>query len=349
MENNCTDCYNPTTFGWCMKCETNYMKEKFLYWSSENKEIDELICHTQLNASHAYDYLEWIPFEAFDKVTNIGRGGLSSVYSALWMEGPRQKWDYTTQIWTRTGPIKVALKHLVNSLNISGSYVDQIKAHYKCIQSDLFVKIFGITKDPTSNYMIVMKYSENGNLYQYLNRSKGILLWGDKIKMSQKITKGLEKVHIEGKTHRNLHGGNLLIEDEENSIDARIGDVGLYGPCYDHEDENSGIIMNTLATGERPWYNRAHDYNLAKDICNGLRPAIPDDTPKFYADLMQQCWSNEPENRPTASFIYERLSWYNLFCDYNYYDEKNRYKMHPHLKIHPEAYYTSRLLYFPEL
>jgi hypothetical protein len=102
------------------------MTGKSLYWSSENKEIDELIRHTQLNASHAYDYLEWIPFEVFDKVTNIGRGGLSSVYSALWMEGPRQKWDYTTQIWTRTGPIKVALKHLVNSLNISGSYVDQV-------------------------------------------------------------------------------------------------------------------------------------------------------------------------------------------------------------------------------
>ena len=64
---------------------------------------------------------------------------------------------------------------------------------------------------------------------------------------------------------------------------------------------------------------------------------------------MQQCWSNEPEKRPTASLICKRLSWNNLFCDYDYYDEKKRYKIHPHLKIHPEAYYTSRLLYFPEL
>ncbi|EXX77319.1 hypothetical protein RirG_024860 [Rhizophagus irregularis DAOM 197198w] len=44
--------------------------------------------------------------------------------------------------------------------------------------------------------------------------------------------------------------------------------------------------MNTLATGKRPWYNRAHDTNLARDICDGKRLEIPDDTPKFYAELM---------------------------------------------------------------
>ncbi|POG80864.1 kinase-like domain-containing protein, partial [Rhizophagus irregularis DAOM 181602=DAOM 197198] len=63
-----------------------------------------------------------------------------------------------------------------------------------------------------------------------------------------------------------------------------------------------GIVMNTLATGKRPWYNRAHDINLAKDICNGKRLEISDDTPNFYAELIQQCWDNDPEKRPTASY-----------------------------------------------
>jgi hypothetical protein len=47
--------------------------------------------------------------------------------------------------------------------------------------------------------------------------------------------------------------------------------------------------MNTLATGEKPWQNRAHDINLARSICNGERLEIPEDTPLFYAELMQQC------------------------------------------------------------
>ncbi|RIA92044.1 kinase-like domain-containing protein, partial [Glomus cerebriforme] len=187
---------------------------------------------------------------------------------------------------------------------------------------------FGITKDPTSNYyMIVMKYYENGNLYKYLDRSKGIISWIVMIDMLWGIARSLEKIHVEGKIHSNLHGGNLLV-DEKYIIGTRISDVGLCGPC-DHDENKSsnqiygvlpyiapevlrgenysvasdvysfGIVMNVFATGKRPWYDRAHDINLAKDICDGKRLEIPEDTPTFYAELMRQCLDNEPKKRPT--------------------------------------------------
>ncbi|PKC57721.1 hypothetical protein RhiirA1_446074 [Rhizophagus irregularis] len=222
-----------TYFGWCKDCETNSMKENFFYWTSENKEIDELIRHTQLNAFQTCDYLEWIPFEKFEMVKYIGNGGFCSIYSALWMEGPRWNWDDGAQEWARAGPMTVALKRLDNSQKISSSYINQIKTYHKCLQSALLAETFGITKDPTSNYMIVMKY-------QYLDRHNGILSWKDIIDILQGIARGLERIHIEGKIHRNLHGGNLFIEDDEILTDARISDVGLYGPCYYHENKNSG-------------------------------------------------------------------------------------------------------------
>ncbi|PKY26964.1 kinase-like protein [Rhizophagus irregularis] len=389
---NCPECDRPTSFSWCMTCETNFMKGKFPYWTSENREIDELIQHTQLNASQACNYLEWIPFETLVMGKYIGSGGFSSIYSAVWMEGPRWNLDDSTQEWARAGPTSVALKRLDNSLNILSSYVDQIKVHHECIQLASFVETFGITKDSTSNYMIVMKYYETGNLYKYLDRHNWILSWKDIIDMLRGIAKSLEKIHIKGKFHKNLHGGNLFIGNEIILIDARIGDVGLYGPsCYLenrgfnqiygvlpyiapevlHGESYSaasdiysfGIIMNILATGKRPWYNRAHNISLAKDICDGERLEIPEDTPSFYAKLMRQCWDNEPGNRPTASDLCKKLNWINLICDnsnlfddYYYISEEKRYKIisqlpksYTHPKIHPEAYYTSRLLIFPEL
>ncbi|CAB5198477.1 unnamed protein product [Rhizophagus irregularis] len=125
-----------------------------------------------------------------------------------------------------------------------------VKTHHKCLQSDLLAETFGITKDPTSNYMIVMKYYESGNLYQYLDRYNEILSWKDIINMSQRIAKGLERIHIEGKIHRNLHGGNLLIEDDEistDATDARISDVGLYGPSNIIKNENPNQIYEDFS------------------------------------------------------------------------------------------------------
>jgi hypothetical protein len=43
------------------------------------------------------------------------------------------------------------------------------------------------------------------------------------------VAGGLERIHSEGKVHGNLHGGNLLIEDEHTSLNARISDVGFMG------------------------------------------------------------------------------------------------------------------------
>ncbi|GBC05293.1 hypothetical protein RclHR1_06160004 [Rhizophagus clarus] len=390
---DCPECNNPRiSFGWCKECETNSMKENFFYWTSGNKEIDELIRYTQLNATQACDYLEWIPFENFELVKYIGKGRFSSVYSALWMEGPRWIWDDVAQEWTRGGPINVALKRLDNSQNISRSYINQIKTYHKCLQSVSLAGTFGITKDPTSNYMIVMKYYENGNLYQYLDHCNGVLSWRDMIDILWGIAGGLERIHSEGKIHGNLHGGNLLVEDEKVSTDARISDVGLHGPC-DSDINNSpiqrygvlpyvapevlrgehpstasdiysfGIIMNSLATGKRPWYNIAHDINLVKDICDGKRFDIPEDTPNFYAELMQQCWDNDPENRPTASYLNEKLGeWIILICDdpnpskiseENSIAEEKRWRKISQMskkvslpEIHPDTYFTSMPLHF---
>ncbi|CAB5370975.1 unnamed protein product [Rhizophagus irregularis] len=124
--------------------------------------------------------------------------------------------------------------------------------------------MFGITKDPTSSYMIVMKYYENGNLYQYLDHCNEIIL-GEMEIWSICYGESLEvlKESIPRENSRKSSRRKLTCRtDEKVSTDARIAD----------------------------------------DICDGKRLEIPEDTPRFYSEL-RQCRDDDPKKRPTVLYL----------------------------------------------
>ena len=129
----CFDCGKErSSVEWCKGCEVNAFKENFKNWTSGNLNIDDFIKHTQLNANGSVDYLEYIDFNQFDLVKNTNKGGaFSVVYSAVWLEGPRWIWDEDAEQWMRNGPIKVVLKRLNNSQNISEEFLKQVSYNLK--------------------------------------------------------------------------------------------------------------------------------------------------------------------------------------------------------------------------
>jgi hypothetical protein len=125
---DCSDCKRQrTAVAWCKNCDIAFLKENFNNWTSGSFMIDLFIRHTQLNANESMDYLEWIDFDQLDLIENINkRGAFSSIYSAVWMEGPRWNLDEVAELWTRNGPTKVILKRLNNSQNMSQEFVNQV-------------------------------------------------------------------------------------------------------------------------------------------------------------------------------------------------------------------------------
>ncbi|PKK75325.1 kinase-like protein [Rhizophagus irregularis] len=330
---NCSDCKRQrTAVAWCKNCDIAFLKENFNNWTSGSSMIDLFIRHTQLNANESMDYLEWIDFDQLDLIENINkRGAFSSIYSAVWMEGPRWNLDEVAELWTRNGPTKVILKRLNNSQNMSQEFVNLYR-YYKCMQNGALADYFGMTKDPTSCYMFVMRYYENENLYSYLAESMGNLCWRDVVDILWSISAGLNVIHELGLIHGNLHGGNILVESKMNSINAKIADTGLHGPANKQISQTYGVIpfvapeifggntptkesdiysfgmtMWMLSAGVRPYCDIPHDSQLIRQICSGIRPSVVNGTPPVFSKLMLQCLNSSPSSRPTASQISECL------------------------------------------
>ncbi|GBC24390.2 kinase-like domain-containing protein [Rhizophagus irregularis DAOM 181602=DAOM 197198] len=360
---NCLDCKTQrTTISWCKNCEIAFLKENFPNWTSGSSIIDEFIRYTQLNATKSMDYLEWIDFDKFDLVKNINkRGAFSSIYSAIWLEGPRWNLDEEAEVWTRNGPIKVILKRLDNSQYMSQEFVNQLYRYHKCLQNGALADCFGITKDPTSNYMFVIRYYENGDLYSYLEESMEILCWRDIVDILWSISTGLESIHEHDLVHGYLHGGNILIESEMNSVDAKIADTGLHGPVdkqvsseqiygvipfvapevldgsaisKESDIYSFGMIMWMLSAGIRPYNDRPHDKQLIQEICSGLRPNEINGTPPCLGNWVTAiCDSTDPS---------ELLKQFDTAEDIKFASLENF--IHNNVPSHEKAIYISRPL-----
>ena len=124
----CGECNEPGTGQiWCQPCNAKRFKDNFKNWTSGNKNIDEFIQQSQLNAVYYFKCLEWIPFEKFQNVTYITKGGFGKIYSAEWPEGFIEYWDIENQKWYRyIDEKKVALKSLDNSSNISSDFLNEV-------------------------------------------------------------------------------------------------------------------------------------------------------------------------------------------------------------------------------
>ncbi|CAG8668077.1 10037_t:CDS:2 [Acaulospora morrowiae] len=325
-----------TYYSWCQQCAIKELERGFCEWTS-SPHVNKLIQWTQKNMTHWYDHLSFIRYDRLKNIKFYSDGRYGSIYEACWLDGPRWVWNSQKNIWECEKNIKVALKIFKNSSNMSVDFLNQVFNHVKLLTNGSLADFFGITEDPSGNYIFVMKlYTDN--LSEYLEKNHELMSWWDIVDMLYSIAEGLDQIHAGGRFHSNLHFGNILIADGASSIDARISDVGLHGPVdeqrsptdyygkisftapeilrnekpeetkickfYQAADIYSfGIIMAMISTGKIPFSDREEDEKLSEDICNkNLHPEIfKESMPQSYYDLMIRCLSSIPEQRPSAN------------------------------------------------
>ena len=177
--------------------------------------------------------------------------------------------------------------------------------------------------------MLVMNIADV-NLREYLQQNHNQLTWKKRIRIISEIIEALYQVHEENSIHRDLHSGNILYVLRDDNW--RISDLGFCGPVdkplksvygnlpYIAPEVIAGkpttkasdiysvaILMWEISSGQIPFSNYEHDYYLAMNIINGIRPRIILGTPPEYERLMKQCWDADPLKRPDAITIKKRL------------------------------------------
>src|SRR5947199_8707910 len=93
------------------------------------------------------------------------------------------------------------------------------------------IDIHGISQDPnTKEYILVMRYAENGSLGDYITKNFKNLKWKDKIEILYNIISGLNIIHQEKLVHHDFHSGNTL-HFPWLSQKVMIADLGLSFPA----------------------------------------------------------------------------------------------------------------------
>ena len=114
-----------------------------------------------------------------------------------------------------------------------------------------------------------------------------------------------------------MHSGNILYSQRNNVW--YISDFGFCGPAdkplkiiygnlayiapevivgkeytFASDIYSFGILMWEITSGQTPFNNYEHNYDLAMKIVNGMRPKIRSKIPSEYEKLMKQCWDADP-------------------------------------------------------
>ncbi|PKK70523.1 kinase-like protein [Rhizophagus irregularis] len=200
------------------------------------------------------------------------------------------------------------------------------------------VLCFGLTQDPIDgNSMLVMRHLDM-DLKDYLQQNYNKLTWKEKIQIIFDIIHAVCDLHKENVIHRDLHSGNILFDQLIQKF--RISDLAFCGPpnkplnsiygnlpyiapellcgkktTFASSDIYSvGMLMWEISSGQPPFICK-HNYDLAINIVNGIRPKIVPGTPLKYKELMEKCWDADPTKRPDIKTL---LISYDLQPDRNF-------------------------------
>ncbi|RIA89836.1 hypothetical protein C1645_182404 [Glomus cerebriforme] len=145
----CAKKYTNINYKLCKTCQMIQIDRLKKYFTNSISENENIIVNKSSDT-----IFEWIPYDQFDNIEEMGKYDCATTYSAIWNVGlPKYKEKGLSTI-------KVVLKRLYNTQNITNEILDEVKIYAKYD----FIKMYGISQNSdTKDYVMVYSSSSCGN------------------------------------------------------------------------------------------------------------------------------------------------------------------------------------------
>lgn len=205
------------------------------------------------------------------------------------------------------------------------------------------IKFFGYSPVDFKNGpkpVIITEYASNDSLSKIIEKERnGVKIEGwnstKKLIIIYGIASGMSYLHSHNIIHRNLHSGNILLDEffypkiadfgfctKHNNTLSFNSTCGFKGnPSYlapeilSEEYSKAGdvysfsLIMYEILTNSIPFENIKSIVNLINIVVNeNKRPEFKQPINKCYKKLIKQCWSSNANERPTFNDIVDEIS-----------------------------------------
>ncbi|RIB21909.1 hypothetical protein C2G38_2014583 [Gigaspora rosea] len=165
----------------------------------------------------------------------------------------------------------------------------------------------------SGNILIVStgSFDLNALLYStYIVNNKAIMITqdnGEKLNIEPKISDlGLSSKIDEINVENGTYGVVQYVADEILSGEPYTKASDIY---------SLGVIMSEVSTGKPPFENLSCSSVKLRKVLDKLRPEFAKGTPECFIELANQCMDNDPEKRPKAKEVYEKLREWRIILD----------------------------------
>lgn len=305
--------------------DVNYSRENQNSWSSTNVNSTSSNSSSSSTSSSAVQKLEMdvdsldyeILWEDLTIGEQIGQGACGTVYHGLW---------YGSDVAIKVFSEQEYSTELVETFRKEVSLMKRLR------HPNILLFMGAVTS--AERLCIVSEFLPRGSLFRLLQRNTPGMDWKRRVRMALDIARGMNYLHHLNPpiVHRDLKSSNLLVD---KNWTVKVGDFGLSRlknstfltaksgkgtpqwmapevlrnePSNEKSDIYSfGVVLWELATEKIPWENLNPMQVVGAVGFMNQRLEIPQGLDPRWAAIIESCWHDDTQCRPTFHELIERL------------------------------------------